>query len=101
DGSKESVNKLADIAKSLQEGDTQNNSVQSFGDYVKMMVLQYEQLYQDLEETELGYEANRLTSRIVETYVRTQKQTLASQLAGADEDRTTSLLERVKQLDSL
>lgn len=101
DGSKEAVNKLADIAKSLQESDGRNNGVQTFGDYVKMMVLQYEQLYQDLEETELGYEANRLTTRIVETYVRTQKQTLASQLANADENQMTSLLEQVKQLDSL
>jgi DNA primase len=101
DGSKESVNKLAEIAKLLQESDAQNNSVQTLGDYVKMLVLQYEQLYQDLEETELVYEANRLTIRIVETYVRTQKQTFASKLANANEEQTTSLLEQVKQLDNL
>ena len=95
------MSKLADIAKALQDGGTQNNGVQTFGDYVKMLVLQYEQLYQDLEDTELGYEANRLTTRIVETYVRTQKQTLASHLANADERQTTALLEQVKQLDSL
>ncbi len=79
----------------------QATGVQNFGDYVKMLVLQHEELYQALEETELAYEVSRLTSRLVETYVRMQKQTLATQLSGADEARTTELLEKVKGLDAL
>lgn len=101
DGSKESVNKLADIAKSLQADAAQNNSVQTFGDYVKMLVLQYEQLYQDLEDTELGYEANRLKAKIVKTYVERQKPVITAQFATADEAKTTVLLEQARQLDQL
>lgn len=79
----------------------QSSGVQLLGDYVKILVLQHEQLYQDLAETELAYEATRLTTRLVETYVKLQKQILAAHLSGADEAQTIILLEQVKQLDGL
>ena len=95
DGSKQSVQKLADIVKALEDG-----GVQQFGDYVKMVVLQYEELYQDLDDTELGYEATRLTARLVESYVKLQKQILAARLAGATEEQTVAILEQVRGLDA-
>jgi DNA primase len=70
-------------------------------DYVKMLVLLYEELYQDLEDIELHYEATRLQVRLVERYVKTQKATLASQLGQASDSGTTPLLEKVKELDKL
>jgi DNA primase len=91
DGSKESLQQLATVVE----------EVQSIGDYVKILVLQYEQLYQDLEETELAYEATRLTTRLVETYVKLQKQQLVAQLTDADDAHTLAVLEQVKQLDEL
>ena len=101
DGSKASVAQLADIAKVLQSPDSQQKGVQTLGDYARILLLQHEQLYESLEETELAYEASRLTRTLVETYVKLQKQILAGQLAGADDERTNTLLERVRKLDTL
>jgi DNA primase len=70
-------------------------------DYVKILGLQYEELYQDLDSTELHYEAARLRARLIGTYVKRQKQHLAAQLEGAEEAEMITLLKRVKQLDAL
>lgn len=79
------------VAKELRE----------VADYVRIISLQYEELYQGLELTELRYEAARLQTRLVEQYVKNQKQTVSSQLVDADEAATRVLLEQVKQLDNL
>ena len=71
------------------------------GENVKIMVLQYEELYQGLEFTELQYEAARLQAQLVERFVKHQKQHVVAQLANADEASTTILLEQVKKLDTL
>lgn len=90
-----------DGSMDVLQGFVESSGVQSFGDYVKIVVLEHDELYQDLEDTELAYEATRLTTRLVETYVKLQKQMLAARLSGADEAQTTALLEEVKQLDAL
>src|SRR5690606_10145158 len=54
-------------------------------DYVKMLVLLYEELYSDLEFLELEYEATRLQVRLIERYVKTKKTSLAEELTDADE----------------
>jgi DNA primase len=70
-------------------------------DYVKILGLQYEELYQDLDLSELHYEAVRLRARMAETYVKQQKQYLAARLEEADEAEIVALLKRVKRLDAL
>lgn len=75
--------------------------VQNLGDYVKILALQYEELYQGLELTELEYEAARLQARLIEMYVKQQKRILAVRLETADEDQMASLLEQVRRLDLL
>lgn len=72
-----------------------------FADYVKILGLQYEELYQGLELTELRYEAARLQARLVERFVKNQKQTLLTKMTEADEAATRVLLEEVKRLDAL
>lgn len=75
--------------------------LQPIGDYVKMVLLQYEELYEDVEQAELAYEADRLRAKLIEQYVKMQKQRLAHELQTADEGQTTALLEQAKQLDHL
>ncbi|HEU4966251.1 MAG TPA: DNA primase [Candidatus Saccharimonadales bacterium] len=70
-------------------------------DYVKILGLQYEELYQDLDSTELQYEVARLAARHIEKYVKQQKVALAAQLETADEATTQALLTRAAQLDAL
>ena len=71
------------------------------GDYVKILGLEYEELYQDVEQVEMELEMARLLSRLVEAYVKHQKQKLSASLETATEVQTASLLEQVKQLDAL
>jgi DNA primase len=94
--------KLLEIIKTnpdLKEDDA--NRLKSITEYVKILELEYEELYQDVELPELGYEATRLQTRLVEVYVKTQKQKLAAQLDTANEAQTAPLLKQVKQLDLL
>lgn len=70
-------------------------------DYVKMLVLQYETLYQKLDKLELSYEAERLQVRLVEQYVKMQKTLLVSAMHSADELETNQLLEKAKKFDNL
>jgi len=74
---------------------------QNLPDYVKILSLLYEELYQGLELNELHYEAARLQARLVEQFVKTAKQKIISQLEGADESATTELLTQAKQYDEL
>lgn len=77
------------------------NDLRKVSDYVKMLSLQYETLYQQLDNKELQYEIKILQSRLIEIYVKNQKLILAKEFDSADENKTRSLLERVKSLDLL
>jgi DNA primase len=70
-------------------------------DYVKILLLQYEAIYQDLEQAELAYEAKRLQDRLITIYVKLQKAALSDELIQANQTKTQQLLEKAKMLDSL
>ena len=75
--------------------------LKNLADYVKIETLLYEELYQGLELNELHYEAARLQTRLIEQYVKRQKQDLTSKLDGADDATIASLLAEVKDYDAL
>lgn len=70
-------------------------------EYIKIVSLQYETLYQDQDDVELSLEAKRLRTRLIEQYVKTRKAEIAYALHDADERTTTELLEQAKELDAL
>jgi len=70
-------------------------------DYVKITSLVYDELYQSLELTELGYEAARLQTQLVEAYVKRQKSELAHAMATADDAGVHRLLQQDKKLNDL
>ncbi len=70
-------------------------------DYVKILVLLYEELYSSLEIIELRYEAARLQVRVIEQYVKRKKGELAAAMREADETTTDDLLQEAKKLDVL
>jgi DNA primase len=82
-------------------GSEDAKELQNFAEYAKIIALQYEELYSDLEFIELRYEAARLQARLIDQYVKIQKQKVTEQLHTADESTTEKLLERAKQLDAL
>jgi DNA primase len=77
-------------------------ALRDIADYVKILSLEFEELYQGLELLELRNEATRLQTRLIEHYVKTKKQPLIEALRHtADESEATKLLEQAKELDDL
>ncbi len=76
-------------------------TVQNLADYVKIESLLYEELYNGLELNELHYEAARLQARLVEQFIKTEKEKLAQALGTANDADSRILLERAKQYDVL
>lgn len=70
-------------------------------DYVKILGLQYEELYRNHEAVDLKGETLYLRDQLVKQYVKSKKQQLIEQLQDVDGGQTTQLLEQVKQLDQL
>lgn len=75
--------------------------LKELADYVKILGLQYEELYQGLELVELRNEAARLRVRLIDHYVKSKKSAIMRELEQANEKRTQELLERVRELDRL
>lgn len=75
--------------------------LKEIGEYVKMLSLQFESLYDGLELTELQYEAARLQAHLIEQYVKLQKAHISRELQTADDAKTEQLLQRARQLDSM
>lgn len=80
---------------------TKAAGLKEVADYVKMLSLQYEELYQGIELLELRNDAEYLQSELVKQYVETQKEHIrqAHKTATADEQR--SLLQKDKELNEL
>jgi len=75
--------------------------LRSVVDYVKILSLQYEELYQGLELLELRNEAARLQVRLIEQYVKSKKQPLIEAMRSATEPEAQKLLQQAKELDEL
>lgn len=82
-------------------GDAEATPLRLLADYVKMLSLLFEELYQDLESQELHYEAARLQVALIDRYVKMQKGRIVRELQAADEARTAQLLQIAKKLDDL
>ncbi len=75
--------------------------LQPIGDYVKMITLLYEELYQELESHELELEANRVRAKLIEQYTKIENQIISEQLKTADDNQSKQLLERARMLNHL
>ncbi len=76
--------------------------LQGTSDYVKIIALQFEELYQDLSLADLQEQAAHLRHRLIERYVNTQKTQLAEQMQDTtNEVQLQKLMRRANQLNSL
>ncbi|MGH7195864.1 MAG: DNA primase [Candidatus Saccharimonadales bacterium] len=80
---------------------TATSALRGVEDYVKILILQYEELYSGVELIELRYETARLQARLIEHYVKTIKTAIAGRLQTADDNETKTALAEAKELDSL
>ena len=76
-------------------------NLQPISDYVKILSLQFEELYGEIEMTELQYEAARLRATVIHHFVKKQNQIIQRKLANADEKEAADLLARVNRLNNL
>jgi len=72
----------------------QAEALRDIADYVKILGLQFEELYRGLELLELRNEAARMQVRLIEQYVKIKKQPLIEAMRTADESEATKLLEQ-------
>lgn len=70
-------------------------------DYVKIVALQFEELYANVEGLELQYEAARLRTRLIEVFVKDQKKQITHALSNSDEATSAALLAQARDLDQL
>jgi hypothetical protein len=73
----------------------------SVQDYVKITVLQFEELYRNLELIELHSEVARLQERLVALYVKAQKKRVRAAMEIATEKDMRKLLEADVRLNTL
>jgi hypothetical protein len=76
--------------------------LQADGDYVKILVLQFEEMYQDLPPDDLEEQAGQLKRRLIDRYVKIQKHNLANAMNKAKSDKElNSLMVQVDKLNVL
>ena len=78
-----------------------SKELQSVGDYVKITVLQFEELYQGLELIELRNEVARLQERLVALYVKDQKTRVRLTMETANDTDMRKLIEADSRLNNL
>jgi DNA primase len=83
----------------LTQGDLAK--IAEISDYVKILQLQYEDLYEDLDPLEQHYETTRLQTQFLKAYVWKEKQQISAQLNNSNDREENALLEKVKELDAL
>jgi len=89
------------ISNHYSTGVSADSPLRPLGDYVKMLGVIFEELYQDLETLELRYEATRLKARLIIQYVSVQKQRLAEAMRQSHTSETGDLLAQARILDQL
>ncbi len=71
-------------------------------DYVKIIALQFEELYQDLSASDLAEQAAHLKHRLIERYVKTEKAKLMAQMQATDDEKKLhDLMQRVDKFNTL
>ena len=93
----ESAKQLQKILLQDEQNAPKQADLNKIDDYVKMLVLLSEELYQKSDEAELHYQLERLLARLVIEYVKNKKYDLLKDIH-TDE---VAVLEKLKQLDEL
>jgi DNA primase len=75
--------------------------LQDIADYVKIVTLQFEELYADLPLEDLQEQAESLKHRLIERYVKRQKQALAIAMQSASDQELKKLIETADRLNQL
>ena len=83
------------------EADQAGEQLLDITNYVKIIALQFEELYQDLLTQDLTEQAVNLKHRLIERYVKAENAKLAEQMPAANEKELQKLIQRVDKLNKL
>lgn len=85
------------------EGEPQlARELQQINEYVKVLTLQFEELYENLPPEELKEEARKLRQRLIANYVKIQKHELVSQMHSISNDQELKkIIQKVDKLNKL
>ena len=100
----ETAQKILEFLKKHDDFELKGNEAKlpsTTGDFVKILILLYEELYQGREILELRLEAARLQTRLIENYVKIEKTKLSEAMRDSDETKSVQLLEKAKEFDLL
>jgi DNA primase len=76
--------------------------LQAIGDYVKIIILQFEEVYQELSLDDLREQAINLKRRLIDRYVKIQKHKLAQAMeAAGSEEEIKDLVRKADKLNQL
>ncbi len=76
--------------------------LQPDGEYVKILMLQFEEIYKDLPTDDLRQQADHLKHRLIDRYVKIQKHKLVIAMGQAkDDNEVNSLVRKVDKLNEL
>jgi DNA primase len=79
-----------------------SEELQPTGDYVKILLLQFEELYADLTVSDLEELAQKLKHRLIDRYVKMQNRKLTKAIEAADNDeQRLELMTKSKKLNEL
>lgn len=90
-----------DFIETLAAKPQVREELQAIGNYVKIIALQFEELYQDLSIQDLTEQAANLKHRLIERYVKTENTKLAEQMPTANEKELQKLMQKVDKLNKL
>ncbi|HEU5005051.1 MAG TPA: DNA primase [Candidatus Saccharimonadales bacterium] len=84
------------------KGDTKIAAqLQPVADYVKIIMLQFEEIYSSVPPEDLASQAERLKHRLIDRYVKIEKEKLAEKMRAADEAEIEALVKKADELNSL
>ncbi len=96
------LHKNPDFKGQLPTAKSSVEVMESLQNYVKIIALQFEELYQDLSVADLTEQAAHLKQRLIERYVKTQNTKLAAEMnSTADETKLHKLMQRADKLNAL
>ncbi|MEK7626431.1 MAG: DNA primase [Patescibacteria group bacterium] len=100
-------NEQKDIFRFLRDNPTaepklsDHEQLRQHENYAKILVVNFEELFQDIETLELQYEAERLKNKIIEQFVRKKKIEISLELKNADKTKERDLLTQSGRLDKM
>jgi len=82
-------------------GNTAPVALRPVADYVKIILLQFEEVYNNLPPDDLRVQAEQLKHRLIDRYVKLEKEKLANQMKSANEKDIVDLVKKADKLNKL